>query len=133
MAVQSIEDADILEIIDHHRVGDVSTIRPITVYNEPIGSTCTIVASQIFLHRIEIIPDIAGALLSGILSDTLLLTLSTTTGKDREMAEKLAGVANLDLTTFGKELLTSSMNLTGKTPRDILFHDFKTCHFMQTR
>ena len=128
-AVDGIEGADILEIIDHHRVGDISTIRPITVYNEPIGSTCTIVASQIFLHRIEMIPDIAGALLSGILSDTLLLTLSTATEKDREMAHKLAGVADLDLTTFGKELLASSMNLQGKTARDILFQDFKTYHF----
>ena len=128
-AVDGIEYADILEIIDHHRVGDISTIRPITVYNEPIGSTCTIVAGQIFLHRIEMIPDIAGALLSGILSDTLLLTLSTTTGKDREIADKLAEIADLDLTTFGKELLTSSMNIKGKTPREILFHDFKTYHF----
>lgn len=128
-AVNGIEDADILEIIDHHRVGDISTIRPITVYNEPIGSTCTIIASQIFLHRIEMIPDIAGALLSGILSDTLLLTLSTTTEKDREIAQKLAGVAELDLTTFGKELLASSMNIQGKSPREILFHDFKTYHF----
>ena len=128
-AVDGIEDADILEIIDHHRVGDISTIGPITVYNEPIGSTCTIVAGQIFLHRIEMIPDIAGALLSGILSDTLLLTLSTTTGKDREIANKLAEIAALDLTTFGKELLTSSMNIKGKTPREILFYDFKTYHF----
>lgn len=127
-AVNGIEDADILEIIDHHRVGDISTIRPITVYNEPVGSTCTIIASQIFLHRIEMIPDIAGVLLSGILSDTLLLTLSTTTQKDHEIARKLAGVAELDLTTFGKELLTSSTNIKGKTPREILFHDFKTYH-----
>ena len=128
-AVDGIESADILEIIDHHRVGDISTIGPITVYNEPIGSTCTIVAGQIFLHRIEMIPDIAGALLSGILSDTLLLTLSTTTGKDREIANKLAEIADLDLTTFGKELLASSINIKGKTPRDILFQDFKTYHF----
>jgi len=132
-AVDGIESADILEIIDHHRVGDISTIGPITVYNEPIGSTCTIVAGQIFLHRIEMIPDIAGVLLSGILSDTLLLTLSTTTGKDREMANKLAEIADLDLTTFGKELLASSINLKGKTPRDILFQDFKTYHFNEKK
>ena len=132
-AVNGIEDADILEIIDHHRVGDISTIRPITVYNEPVGSTCTIVANQIFLHRIDMIPDIAGALLSGILSDTLLLTLSTTTEKDLEIAQKLALVADLDLTTLGKELLTSSMNLRGKTPRDILFQDFKTYHFNEKK
>ncbi len=132
-AVNGMEEADILEIIDHHRVGDISTIRPITVYNEPVGSTCTIVAHQIFLHQIEMIPDLAGALLSGILSDTLLLTLSTTTEKDREIARKLALAADLDLTALGKELLTSSMNLTGKTPRDILFQDFKTYHFSKKK
>lgn len=125
-AVDGIEDADILEIIDHHRVGDISTIRPITVYNEPIGSTCTIVASQIFLHRIEIDPYIAGILLSGILSDTLLLTLSTTTEKDCEMAHRLATVAELDIAIFGSELLGSSINIKGKTASEVLFQDFKT-------
>ena len=124
-AIEGIEHADIIEIIDHHRVGDISTIRPITVYNEPIGSTCTIIAYQIFLHRIKMAPEIAGALLSGILSDTLLLTLSTSTKKDHEMASKLARVAGLGLVAYGKELLASNNTIKGKTPKEILFQDFK--------
>ncbi|MBW1717342.1 MAG: putative manganese-dependent inorganic diphosphatase [Deltaproteobacteria bacterium] len=124
-AVDGIEQADILEIIDHHRVGDISTLRPITVYNEPIGSTCTIIANLMFLHQVEFPSNIAGALLSGILSDTLLLTLSTATEKDREVADKLLKTSRLDLNTFGKELLKSSIDIKGKTPKEILFRDFK--------
>ena len=124
-AVDGIEQADILEIIDHHRVGDISTLRPITVYNEPIGSTCTIIANLMFLHQIEIPSNIAGALSSGILSDTLLLTLSTATGKDHEVADRLLKVSRLDLDTFGKELLKSSIDIKGKTPKEILLRDFK--------
>lgn len=124
-AVDGIEQADILEIIDHHRVGDISTLRPITVYNEPIGSTCTIIANLMFLHQVEIPSNIAGALLSGILSDTLLLTLSTTTEKDREVADRLLRMSHLDLDTFGKELLKSSIDIKGKTPKEILLRDFK--------
>lgn len=124
-AVDGIEQADILEIIDHHRVGDISTLRPITVYNEPIGSTCTIIANLMFLHQVEIPSNIAGALLSGILSDTLLLTLSTTTEKDREVADRLLRMSHLDLDTFGKELLKSSIDIKGKTPKEILLGDFK--------
>lgn len=124
-AVDGIEQADILEIIDHHRVGDISTLRPITVYNEPIGSTCTIIANLMFLHQVEIPSNIAGALLSGILSDTLLLTLSTTTEKDREVADRLLKMSHLDLDTFGKELLKSSIDIKGKTPKEILLGDFK--------
>ena len=124
-AVDGIEQADILEIIDHHRVGDISTLRPITVHNEPIGSTCTIIANLMFLHQVEIPSNIAGALLSGILSDTLLLTLSTATEKDREVADKLLKTSRLDLNTFGKGLLKSSIDIKGKTPKEILFRDFK--------
>ncbi len=124
-AVDGIEQADILEIIDHHRVGDISTLRPITVYNEPIGSTCTIIANLMFLHQVEIPSNIAGALLSGILSDTLLLTLSTATEKDREVADRLLKMSRLDLDIFGKKLLKSSIDIKGKTPKEILLSDFK--------
>ena len=90
-AVDGIEEAEILEIIDHHRVGDISTTAPIYVYNDPVGSTCTVVAGIMFLHQTHIPREIAGIMLSGILSDTLLLTLSTTTERDRMAAERLAG------------------------------------------
>ncbi len=124
-AVDGIEEAEILEIIDHHRVGDISTVAPIYVYNDPVGSTCTLVAGTMFLHQVRIPADIAGLLLAGILSDTLLLTLSTTTDRDRQTAEKLAELAGLSLREFGKELLHASINTTGKTAAELIEADFK--------
>lgn len=124
-AVDGVQEADILEIIDHHRVGDISTLMPIHVCNDPIGSTCTIIAELMFLHRIAIPRDIAGLLLSGILSDTLILTLSTTTERDKEVARKLARIADIKIGEYGKELLTASINIKGKTAKEILFQDFK--------
>ncbi len=124
-AVDGVQEADILEIIDHHRVGDISTLMPIHVCNDPIGSTCTIIAELMFLHRVAIPRDIAGLLLSGILSDTLILTLSTTTERDKEVARKLARIADIKIGEYGKELLTASINIKGKTAKEILFYDFK--------
>jgi manganese-dependent inorganic pyrophosphatase len=124
-AVDSVQEAHILEIIDHHRVGDISTLMPIHVRNEPIGSTCTIVAELLLLHRITLPHDIAGLLLSGILSDTLLLTLSTTTDRDKDVARKLAHIARLDIIDYGKELLAASISIKGKSGKEILLHDFK--------
>ncbi len=124
-AVDGVQEADILEIIDHHRVGDIATLMPIHVCNEPIGSTGTIIAELMFLHRIAIPQDIAGLLLSGILSDTLILTLSTTTERDKEVARKLARIADIKIEEYGKELLAASINIKGKTAKEILFQDFK--------
>lgn len=124
-AVDGVQEAEILEIIDHHRVGDISTLMPIYVYNEPIGSTCTIVAGLMFLYQIDIPQNIAGLLLSGILSDTLLLTLSTTTDRDMEVAYELGKIANIEVDQYGKELLTSSIDIKGKNAKEILFRDFK--------
>jgi manganese-dependent inorganic pyrophosphatase len=124
-AVDNIEDAEILEIIDHHRVGDISTVAPIYVYNDPIGSTCTVVAGMMFLHQLHIPSEIAGVLLSGILSDTLLLTLSTTTARDHEAAERLAELAGVTLKEYGKELLHESINIENKTAAQLIAADFK--------
>lgn len=124
-AVDSIEEAEIIEIIDHHRVGDISTVAPIFVYNDPVGSTCTVVASVMFLYQVHVPAEIAGLLLSGILSDTLLLTLSTTTQRDREAAEKLAAIAGVSIKEYGKELLQASINIQGKTSGELIAADFK--------
>ena len=124
-AVDNVEDAEILEIIDHHRVGDISTVAPIYVYNDPIGSTCTVVAGMMFLHQIHIPSEIAGVLLSGILSDTLLLTLSTTTDRDHRAAERLAELAGVALKDYGKELLHESINVQNKTAAQLIAADFK--------
>ncbi len=124
-AVDGVQEADILEIIDHHRVGDISTLRPIHVHNEPIGSTCTIVTRFMLLRHVDIPPAIAGLLLSGILSDTLILSLSTTTDRDKEIAHSLARILDVEIEEYGKELLTASINITGKSALEILQLDFK--------
>lgn len=124
-AVDSVEEAEILEIIDHHRVGDISTVAPIYVYNDPIGSTCTVVAGIMFLYQIAIPKDIAGLLLSGILSDTLMLTLSTTTDRDHKAAERLAEIAGVSVNTYGKKLLQASINIRDKTAKELIDADFK--------
>jgi len=124
-AVDGIEEAEILEIIDHHRVGDISTTAPIYVYNDPVGSTCTVVAGIMFLHQTHLPPEIAGILLAGILSDTLLLTLSTTTERDRATAGRLAGIAGIDIPAFARELLHASINLEGQSTAELIAADFK--------
>jgi manganese-dependent inorganic pyrophosphatase len=78
-----------------------------------------------FLYQVNIPDEIAGLLLSGILSDTLILTLSTTTDRDREAARKLAEIAGISISDYGKELLQASINLQGKTATDLIIHDFK--------
>jgi len=124
-AADGITEAEILEIIDHHRVGDISTLAPIYVYNDPIGSTASVVAGMMFLFQVKIPPDIAGVLLAGILSDTLLLSLSTTTARDREAAERLAALAGVEIGAFGQELLRASIRIEGRTAAEIIAQDFK--------
>jgi manganese-dependent inorganic pyrophosphatase len=124
-AVDGIEEAEILEIIDHHRVGDISTTAPIYVYNDPLGSTCTVVAGVMFLYQIHMPKEIAGLLLSGILSDTLLLTLSTTTDRDHQAAKRLAEIAGVEIGAYGRELLHASINITGKSAAALIAADFK--------
>ena len=124
-AVDGIEEAEILEIIDHHRVGDISTTAPIYVYNDPVGSTCTVVAGIMFLHQTHLPKEIAGILLSGILSDTLLLTLSTTTERDRTTAHRLAEIAGIDVPSFARELLHESINMEDRSAGELIAADFK--------
>ena len=124
-AVDGIEEAEILEIIDHHRVGDISTTAPIYVYNDPVGSTCTVVAGIMLLHQTHLPPEIAGILLGGILSDTLLLTLSTTTERDRVTAERLGAIVGVEIAAFARELLHASINLEGKSAAELIAADFK--------
>jgi manganese-dependent inorganic pyrophosphatase len=124
-AVDGIEEAEILEIIDHHRVGDISTTAPIYVYNDPVGSTCTVVAGIMFLYQTHIPKEIAGILLSGILSDTLLLTLSTTTERDRASAHRLAEIAGIDVQSYARELLHESIHLEDRSAAELIAADFK--------
>lgn len=102
-----IEDASVIEIVDHHRVGDIQTSGPILFLNLPVGSTATIVATRYQTLGVEVPPAIAGILLGAVLTDTVLLKSPTTTDLDRETASWLAGIAQVDATELGMELFRS--------------------------
>lgn len=125
-AVKDIRKANILEIIDHHRIGDVETIHPIPFENEPRGSTTSIIADRFSWFRIDIPKKIAGLLMSGILSDTILLKSPTTTKKDREWVRKLAKQLKLDYEKYGKKMLREGCDIVNSSARKILYNDFKT-------
>jgi manganese-dependent inorganic pyrophosphatase len=124
-AVEGIEDADILEIIDHHRLGAITTLKPVKFLNDPVGSTSTIIALKFKEAGANPTRQTAGLLLSGILSDTLGLRMSTTTEEDRKAVDFLAEVADLDPHEYGNELLRRGMDLTGVTLEDLLTRDTK--------
>jgi manganese-dependent inorganic pyrophosphatase len=124
-SVDGIESAEILEIIDHHRLGAITTLKPVSFLNEPVGSTSTII-TQKFIDE-GIVPSVssAGMLLAGILSDTLGLRMSTTTEKDKKAVSFLAGVTGLDPSEFGTALIKQGMDLVHAAPRDLLTADTK--------
>ncbi|MDD1677990.1 MAG: putative manganese-dependent inorganic diphosphatase [Methanomicrobiales archaeon] len=124
-AVEGIEDADILEIIDHHRLGAITTLKPVKFLNNPVGSTSTIIALKYKDAKEIPTPETSCLLLSGILSDTLGLRMSTTTEEDRTAVEFLAGIADIDPTAYGDELIQRGMNLSGITLEDLLTRDTK--------
>ncbi len=128
-AADGIEEADILEVIDHHRIGEISTLKPIYFYVEPIGSTSTIVADFFAQRRVAMPREIAGVLLAGIISDTMNLTLSTTTSKDRRVARRLASLLKIDISTLAQQLLKAASDLEGLSPEEIIFRDFKEYNF----
>ncbi|MDD1711510.1 MAG: putative manganese-dependent inorganic diphosphatase [Methanoregulaceae archaeon] len=124
-AVDGIEAAEILEVIDHHRLGAITTLKPVRFQNEPVGSTSTIITMKfIEAEKAPGIP-VAGMLLAGILSDTLVLKMSTTTPADEKAAVYLAGIAGLDPNVFGTELIQKGMDLDRTPLPDILVRDTK--------
>ena len=124
-AVTGIEEAEIVEIIDHHRLGNAQTNAPIYFVNEPLGSTCTIVARRFFTEGVDISPRIAGLLISGIISDTLFLKSPTTTEVDRRTMEKLNRIAGLDLAEYAENMLEAGARLHGRLAYEIITEDFK--------
>jgi manganese-dependent inorganic pyrophosphatase len=124
-AVEGIEQAEILEIIDHHRLGVISTLMPVRFLNDPVGSTSTIITEKFRQAGRTPDPAVAGMLLSGILSDTLNLKMSTTTDHDRKAITFLAPLAGVDPHRYGIQLLEQGMNLSGATMEDLLTRDTK--------
>ncbi len=128
-AVDNIEDAEILEIIDHHRIGSLETMAPVYFRNEPVGCTATIIY-QIYREKgFDIPPNIAGLLCSAILSDTLVFRSPTCTMMDRMAAQALSEIAGIDCQAFGIEMFTAGSNLKDKTPEEIFYQDYKKFEF----
>ena len=125
-SADGLNEADILEIVDHHNIGKISTLLPINFRNMSVGSVNTIIYTLYKENNIEIPSDIAGLMLSGIISDTLLLASPTTTELDKQVAKDLANIAELDLFKYGKELLKSGVSNDGLTINEIVYKDFKS-------
>ena len=119
------ETAEILEIVDHHRVGGLQTVGPIFFRNQPVGSTSTIIREMYRENGVAIDPAVAGAMCCAVLSDTLMLRSPTCTELDRQCVRELAGIAGVDPELLGEEMFEAGENLTGKTGEDILYQDFK--------
>ena len=125
-SVDGLYEAEILEIIDHHNIGDINTAAPINFRNMRVGASCTIVYHLFKENNIRIPGNIAGIMLSGIISDTLLLKSPTTTDIDREVAKDLARIACVKLEDYGLEMLRSGVSIEGVSAHDIIYKDFKT-------
>ncbi len=124
-SVEGLDEANILEIFDHHNLGSITTSSPINFRNMAVGSTCTIVYTLYKERGVEIPKEIAGALLSGILSDTLILKSPTATPRDREAVEELSRIAEVDYQEYGMNMLKAGTSLDGMTKEDVLYNDFK--------
>jgi manganese-dependent inorganic pyrophosphatase len=124
-AVPGAEEAEIVAVLDHHRLGNAATRAPIPFVVEPVGSTCTLVAEHCRLRDLEPVKALAGMMLSGILSDTLVFRSPTTTERDQAVAEWLANLAGVEISEYGQELLSAGPGLGGRAPAAILDADRK--------
>lgn len=124
-AVDGLENAEILEIIDHHRLGSLETMSPVYFRNQPLGCTATIIYQLFGEAEVEIPKDIAGLLCAAILSDTLMFRSPTCTMIDKTAAQKLSEIARIDAKEFATKMFQAGSNLTSKSPEEIFYQDFK--------
>ena len=124
-SVIGLNEAEILEIIDHHNISNIGTTSPINFRNMPVGSTNTIIYLMYKENKVKIPKDMAGLMLSGILSDTLILNSPTTTTIDKDAVNVLAKLAGVDYKKYGFDMLSYGTKLTNKTKEEILYTDFK--------
>ncbi len=124
-SAEGIDEAEILEIVDHHNLGNITTRVPVNFRNVAVGSTNTIIYSFYKDKRINIPKDIAGIMLSGILSDTLILKSPTATSRDRVAVSELAEIAGVDYNEYGMKMLKAGTSLEGMTKEKVLYNDFK--------
>ena len=128
-SVPGLDQAEILEIIDHHRLADIQTTQPIRVRNEPVGSTNTIITGMYQEHGVMPSPAMAGLMAAAILSDTVMFKSPTCTKRDVAMAERMARIANVSLNELGKLLFDGSFD--GKSAEELLHSDFKEFHIAE--
>ncbi len=124
-SVEGVEEADILEVIDHHRIGDLSTIKPIYFRNEIIGSTASIVAKMFTENGVDIPKGIASLLLAALISDTLNLKSPTTTSQDHDIARRLEIISGLDRYVFAQEMYAATSSFKNKSYDEIINQDIK--------
>ena len=124
-AVEGFDQAEILEIIDHHRIGSLETSGPVYFRNQPVGCTATIITQMYDENGVDIPPQIAGLLLAAILSDTLAFRSPTCTPVDENAAKRLAKIAGVDIEEFSIEMFEAGEKLDGKTPEEVFLQDFK--------
>ena len=126
-SVPGLDQAEILEIIDHHRLADIQTGSPIYFRNEPVGSTTTIIAGMYQERGLMPSEKLAGMMAAAIVSDTVMFKSPTCTQRDRNMAERMARIANVSLEELGQQIFSASWS-DDKPVRDLLFSDFKVFH-----
>jgi manganese-dependent inorganic pyrophosphatase len=124
-SIDGLEDAEILEVIDHHRIADIQTGSPIYFRNQPVGSSSTIVASIFFENGIRPSKKIAGILSGAIISDTLMFRSPTTTSTDREILKRLSEITGIDPEEFATKMFKAGTSLEGKTVSEIFNQDYK--------
>ena len=125
-SVDGIENAKILAVVDHHRINNFQTSEPLFYYAQPVGCTSTVLFELFNTNNIKIEQNIAGLMLSAIISDTLLLKSPTTTDKDKKAVEELAKIANIDLSTYGLDMLKAGTNLDKYTEQELINLDAKS-------
>ncbi len=124
-SAEGLEESEILEIVDHHKLGDISTSMPINFRNSAVGSTCTIIYQMFREANLAIEAKIAGVLMAGIISDTLFLKSPTTTPEDKIAIEKLNEIISLDINNFAMEMFKAGTSLEGQSIQEIFYQDFK--------
>ncbi|MGX6977708.1 manganese-dependent inorganic pyrophosphatase [Vagococcus elongatus] len=125
-SVADIKEVEVLSVVDHHRIANFETANPLYYRAEPVGCTNTIIYKLFKEHNIEIPKKIAGLMLSAIISDTLLFKSPTSTEEDKKVAEILAEIAEIDMETYGLEMLKAGTNLSTKTEKELLDMDAKS-------
>lgn len=124
-AVDNVDGSEILEIIDHHRIGNLETMSPVFFRNQPVGCTATIIYQMYLENSLDIAEDIAGLLCAAIISDTLMFRSPTCTQADKDAANHLAAIAHISIEEFATEMFNAGSNLHNKSPEEVFYQDFK--------